>query len=67
MVEIPDDLSADVPACAEVPPATTRDDTMDVAVFVEFDSDLDEEQLEVRDAAVYEDLAYLEGVMFETA
>ena len=66
MVETLDDPSADVPACAEVSPATTGDNTRDDVAVVESEAETYEEQLEVRYAAAYEDLTDLEGVMFGT-
>ncbi|KAG5595278.1 hypothetical protein H5410_036510 [Solanum commersonii] len=44
-VEIPDDPSAEIPACAEVPPATTRDEIREDATNAEFDVETDEKQL----------------------
>ncbi|XP_049372610.1 uncharacterized protein LOC125837558 [Solanum verrucosum] len=49
MVEIPDDPIAEIPARAEVPPATTGYDIMDDVTVAEFEAETDEE----RDAAVF--------------
>jgi len=71
IVKIQDDPSANVPSCSEVPAHcdvpldTIRDDSIEDAAIVE--SETNEEQFEVWDAGVYEDLADLEGAMFETA
>ncbi|XP_049372699.1 uncharacterized protein LOC125837658 [Solanum verrucosum] len=64
-VEIQDDPSVENPACDEVPPATTRDDIIVDVVAAKSEVETNEEQIEVRDAVVYEDLADLESVMFE--
>jgi len=66
-VEIPVDPSVEIPSCAEVPPATTKDDIMEDAVVAESEAEPDEEQLEVIDATVDEDLVDVEGAIFETA
>ncbi|XP_049399732.1 uncharacterized protein LOC125863766 [Solanum stenotomum] len=67
MVEIPADSSVETPACSEVPPATTGDDTRADVDVVESEAEIDEEQLEVRYKIVCEDLVDLKGAMFKTA
>lgn len=58
--------SADVPTYVDVPLATTRDDTMEDIVAVEFETKIDEEHLEVKNVNFYEDLPDLEVAMFKT-
>ncbi|XP_049406247.1 uncharacterized protein LOC125869885 [Solanum stenotomum] len=65
-VEIHNDLSAEIPACVEVPLATTKDDIMQDVVAAEYEAETNEEHLAERDAAIYEGMANLEGAMFET-
>ncbi|KAG5571456.1 hypothetical protein H5410_061222 [Solanum commersonii] len=60
LARIPHVPSADILVYAQVPPTTMED-----VVVVEYEAETDEEQLEVRDAVVYEDMSNLEGAMFE--
>uniref|UniRef100_M1DL45 Polyprotein protein n=1 Tax=Solanum tuberosum TaxID=4113 RepID=M1DL45_SOLTU len=62
-----DNPSLEVLAYAEVPVATTGNDTRADVTADESESQTDDEQLEVRHKAIYEDMANLEGAMFETA
>uniref|UniRef100_M1E1B3 Polyprotein protein n=1 Tax=Solanum tuberosum TaxID=4113 RepID=M1E1B3_SOLTU len=65
-VDIHDDLSAEIPAFAKVPLATTKDNIMEDVIAARYEAETDEEHLGERDAAIYEDLADLEGAMLET-
>ncbi|KAK4708717.1 hypothetical protein R3W88_029642 [Solanum pinnatisectum] len=66
-VEIPEVSSINIPTCYNVPPATIRDGTKPSDADVESEAETDEEQLGDREKIVYEDLAVLEGAMFDTA
>nr|ABI34396.1 polyprotein protein, putative [Solanum tuberosum] len=66
-VEIPDISSTDVPPSSEIPPATTTGDVAMVTVDAEFEAEIDEKELGVRDEAMYNDLADFEGAMIYEA
>ncbi|KAK4709721.1 hypothetical protein R3W88_004234 [Solanum pinnatisectum] len=66
-VEILDMPSADIPACSDVPLATTVDETRVDDAPAELEAETDEEHLGVREETIYYDLVDLEGAMFETA
>jgi len=66
-VEIPDGPSTYILTCSEVRPTTTGDEVRGDDTIAKSEAENDEEQLGVRDEAVYDELADLEGVMFETA
>jgi len=66
-VEIPENASAEIPVRAEVPLATIVDDIMEEVSAYESKFETDEEKLEEQDAAIYDELADLEGAMIETA
>ncbi|KAK4733833.1 hypothetical protein R3W88_008094 [Solanum pinnatisectum] len=55
-----------VTASLEIPPATTIEDVDREGATVESEPGIDEEELSVRDADMYDDLANLEGAMVET-
>nr|AAV31172.1 polyprotein protein, identical [Solanum tuberosum] len=59
IVEILDIPSTDVPPSSEIPPATTIGDVAMETVDAEFEIETDEEELGVREEAVYNDLADL--------
>ncbi|XP_049406208.1 uncharacterized protein LOC125869826 [Solanum stenotomum] len=67
IVEIPDGTSTEVPTYSYVAPATTGDEVRANEAAAESKDENDEEQLGVREEAVYEDLTDLEGAMYETA
>ncbi|KAK4733654.1 hypothetical protein R3W88_007915 [Solanum pinnatisectum] len=65
-MEILDMPSVDIPICSDVPPATTEDETKTDDAVADSKAEMDEEQFDVREEAVYNDLIDLEGAMFET-
>ncbi|KAG5571521.1 hypothetical protein H5410_061287 [Solanum commersonii] len=65
LLEAADDV--DSPETSKMPKATTRDIQRDDMAANEPEVEIDEEQVNVRDAEVYDDLADLEDAMFETA
>ncbi|KAK4737295.1 hypothetical protein R3W88_000992 [Solanum pinnatisectum] len=67
-VEIPDVSSVNILACFDVPPPTTiRDEIRYDDDDADFEVETNDEQLGKREETMYEDLADLEGAMFETA
>lgn len=58
--------SADSQTCLVVPPTTTRNKVRAYTAVVESKTKIDEEQLGLTNAAVYDDFAYLEGAMVHT-
>ncbi|WMV46050.1 hypothetical protein MTR67_039435 [Solanum verrucosum] len=64
MLEIPRE---DVPASSEIPLTTLTVDVDREDATVESEAEIDEEELGVRDAAMYDDLEDLEGSMVQTA
>ncbi|KAK4707218.1 hypothetical protein R3W88_033233 [Solanum pinnatisectum] len=67
MVEIPEVSSTDISSCSKVPPTTIRDETRVDDVAAGSEAETDEEKLGVREETFYDDLADLEGAMFEIA
>ncbi|XP_049409704.1 uncharacterized protein LOC125872912 [Solanum stenotomum] len=57
--------SANVPTSSEIPLPTTTGDVDRESVTIESDSETDDEELGIRDAAMYDDLVDLEGIMVE--
>jgi len=64
-VEIPDDLSADIPTYFEVPPATTWDDIRVDVAAAESEAETDEGHLGVQEETIYEGPTDLEEVMVQ--
>ncbi|XP_049364354.1 uncharacterized protein LOC125829140 [Solanum verrucosum] len=67
VVEILNIPSANVPTSSEIPLPTTTGDVDRESTTIESDSETDEKELDIRDAAMYDDLADLEGIMVEIA
>ncbi|KAG5576653.1 hypothetical protein H5410_056787 [Solanum commersonii] len=65
LLEVADDV--DSLTTSKIPPTTTGDIHRDVMAAEDRDVETDEEQIDLRDAEVYDDMADLEDVMFETA
>ncbi|KAK4716314.1 hypothetical protein R3W88_014652 [Solanum pinnatisectum] len=66
-VNIPDVLSSDIPACSEVPPATTGKEVRADDSVTKPEAKTNVEQLGVTDEGVYDDLPYLDGAMVPIA
>uniref|UniRef100_M1DBJ5 Polyprotein protein n=1 Tax=Solanum tuberosum TaxID=4113 RepID=M1DBJ5_SOLTU len=65
MVEIPDDPSATIAACSDVPLATTGDEMRVDVAAAEYEAQTNEEHICVHEDVVFDDLAYLEVDMVD--
>lgn len=63
LVEIFEDPSVEIPSCAEIPPATTRDDIMEDVTVAESKAEVDEEKFDERDATNYIILLFIYDVV----
>ncbi|XP_049406132.1 uncharacterized protein LOC125869731 [Solanum stenotomum] len=64
LLKATDDL--DALKTSKIPPATTGDVHRDDVAVNKLDAETDEEKIEVHDITIYDDLADLEDIMFET-
>jgi len=62
-VEIPDDLDIDIPACSDVPPATTGDEVRADDAAAESEAETDDDQLGVQEETVFEGLTEVDEAM----
>ncbi|XP_049372579.1 uncharacterized protein LOC125837521 [Solanum verrucosum] len=51
--EVPEVLGIDVPASSDMPPATTKDETMEDVAAAESEEETDEDQLDVQEETIY--------------